>query len=80
MRHVVRPLNVEYVAAPAICLFFDTLIKAGSSTIGPRDVLIKREVGFISPSSAAPTSPLCAATQDGSRSTDQSALSSATFW
>jgi 2,4-dienoyl-CoA reductase-like NADH-dependent reductase (Old Yellow Enzyme family) len=34
------------------------LISDGSSTIGPRDVLIKREVGFISPSSEAPTSPL----------------------
>jgi hypothetical protein len=44
------------IAAPAICLFFNTLIKACSSTIGPREVLIKREVCFISPSSAAPTS------------------------
>src|SRR5882724_5883673 len=29
------------IAAPAICLFFNTLIKACSSTIGPRDALIK---------------------------------------
>ena len=45
------------IAAPAICLFFNTLIKASSSTIGPRDALINRAVGFILSSSAAPTSP-----------------------
>src|SRR5712692_8025784 len=41
------------IAAPAICLFFKTLIKACSSTIGPRDALINRAVGFILSSSAA---------------------------
>src|SRR5467141_3890313 len=45
------------IAAPAICLFFNTLIKACSSTIGPRDALINRAVGFILSSSAAPTRP-----------------------
>src|SRR5438105_3003639 len=45
------------MAAPAICLFFNTLIKACSSTIGPRDALINRAVGFILSSSAAPTRP-----------------------
>ena len=45
------------IAAPAICLLCNTLIKAGSSTIGPRDALINREVGFILFSSAAPTRP-----------------------
>src|SRR5437660_6565861 len=42
------------IAAPAICLFFNTLIKACSSTIGPRDAWINRAVGFILSSSAAP--------------------------
>jgi hypothetical protein len=46
------------IAAPAIARDRNALISDGSSTIGPRDVLIKRELGFISPSSAAPTSPL----------------------
>jgi hypothetical protein len=32
-------------------------MRADSSTIGPRDVLISNAVGFISPSSAAPTRP-----------------------
>src|SRR3984893_8648003 len=51
-------LNVEYVdRAPAICLFFNALIKACSSTIGPRDALITRAVGFILSSCAAPTRP-----------------------
>src|SRR5882762_1512275 len=45
------------IAAPAICLFFKTLINACSSTIGPRDALINRAVGFILSSSAAPTRP-----------------------
>jgi hypothetical protein len=45
------------IAAPAICLFFNALIKACSSMIGPRDVLISRAVAFIRPSSAAPTKP-----------------------
>src|SRR3989454_895720 len=45
------------IAAPAIRLFFNTLIKACSSTIGPRDALISRAVGFILSSSAAPTRP-----------------------
>src|SRR5258708_32819861 len=45
------------MAAPAIRLFFNTLIKACSSTIGPRDALINRAVGFILSSSAAPTRP-----------------------
>src|SRR5712664_527365 len=45
------------IAAPAICLFFNTLIKACSSTIGPRDALINQVVGFILSSSAAPTRP-----------------------
>src|ERR1700676_279471 len=45
------------IAAPAICLFFNTLIKACSSTIGPRDALINQAVGFILSSSAAPTRP-----------------------
>src|SRR6266568_1765416 len=45
------------IAAPAIRLFFNTLIKACSSTIGPRDALINRAVGFILSSSAAPTRP-----------------------
>jgi len=45
------------IAAPAICLFFNTLIKACSSTIGPRDALINNAVGFILSSSAAPTRP-----------------------
>src|SRR5438309_7808390 len=45
------------IAAPAICLFFNTLIKACSSTIGPRDAWINRAVGFILSSSAAPTRP-----------------------
>jgi hypothetical protein len=45
------------IAAPAICLFFNTLIKACSSTIGPRDVLINQAVVFILSSSAAPTRP-----------------------
>jgi len=45
------------IAAPAICLFFSTLIKACSSTIGPRDALINQAVGFILSSSAAPTRP-----------------------
>src|SRR3989442_11951463 len=45
------------IAAPAICLFCNTLIKACSSTIGPRDALINRAVGFILSSSAAPTRP-----------------------
>src|SRR6202049_4942703 len=45
------------IAAPAIRLFFSTLIKASSSTIGPRDALINRAVGFILCSSAAPTRP-----------------------
>ena len=43
------------IAAPAICLFLNALIKACSSTIGPRDALIKRAVDFISASSAAPS-------------------------
>src|SRR5260221_1167351 len=45
------------IAAPAICLFFNTLIKVCSSTIGPRQALISRAVGFILSSSAAPTRP-----------------------
>src|SRR5580693_26039 len=45
------------IAAPAICLFFKTLIKACSSTIGPRDALTNQAVGFILSSSAAPTRP-----------------------
>src|SRR6202140_2506173 len=45
------------IAAPGICLFFNALIKACSSTIGPRDALINRAVGFILASSAAPTKP-----------------------
>ena len=45
------------IAAPAICLFFNTLIKACSSTIGPRDALTNKAVGFILSSSAAPTRP-----------------------
>src|ERR1700688_4159608 len=45
------------IAAPAICLFCNTLIKACSSTIGPRDALINRAVAFILSSSAAPTRP-----------------------
>src|SRR6202163_3898223 len=45
------------IAAPAICLFFSTRLKACSSTIGPRDALINRAVGFILCSSAAPTRP-----------------------
>ncbi len=45
------------IAPPAICLFFNTLIKACSSTIGPRDALINRAVGFILSNSAAPASP-----------------------
>ena len=32
------------IAAPTICLFFNTLIKACSSTIGPRDALINQAV------------------------------------
>src|SRR6266853_693624 len=45
------------IAAPAIRLFFSTLIKASSSTIGTRDALINRAVGFILSSSAAPIRP-----------------------
>src|SRR5580700_2968869 len=45
------------IAAPAICLFFNTLIKACSSTIGPRDALINQAVGFILFNSVAPTRP-----------------------
>jgi hypothetical protein len=45
------------IAAPAICLFFNALIKACSSMIGPRDALINRAVAFIRPSSAAPARP-----------------------
>src|SRR2546425_2927231 len=45
------------IAAPAICLAFNTLIKACSSTIGPRDALINRAVGFILSSSAVLTRP-----------------------
>jgi hypothetical protein len=45
------------IAAPAMCLFVNTLINACSSTIGPRDALINRAVGFILSSSAVPTSP-----------------------
>jgi hypothetical protein len=45
------------IAAPAICLFFNTLIKACSTTIDPRDALINRAIGFILSSSAAPTRP-----------------------
>ena len=37
------------IAAPAICLFFNTLIKACSSTIGPRDALISQAVGSDAP-------------------------------
>src|SRR5882724_11311012 len=40
------------IAAPAICFFFNTLIKACSSTIGPRDALINQAVGLILSSSA----------------------------
>jgi len=52
-------LNVENVDRPRrrFRLFFNTLIKACSSTIGPRDALINRAVGFILSSSAAPTRP-----------------------
>ena len=35
------------IAAPAICSFLNALIKACSSTIGPRDALINQAVGFI---------------------------------
>ena len=45
------------IAAPAIWLFFNTLINACSSTIDPRDALINQAVGFILSSSAAPTRP-----------------------
>jgi hypothetical protein len=45
------------IAAPAICLFFNALTKACSSTIGPRDALINQAVGFILSNSAAPTTP-----------------------
>src|SRR5437879_6299414 len=45
------------IAAPAMCLFVNALINACSSTIGPRDALINRAVGFILSSSAAPTRP-----------------------
>src|SRR5882672_11242672 len=45
------------IAAPAMCLFVNTLVNAGSSTISPRDALINRAVGFILSSSAAPTRP-----------------------
>src|SRR6267378_1765751 len=34
------------IAAPAICLFLKAPIKAWSSTIGPREVLISRAVGL----------------------------------
>src|SRR5882762_4534463 len=51
------------IAAPAICLFFNTLIKACSSTIGPRDALINQAVGFILSNSAAPTRPRRTAAQ-----------------
>jgi hypothetical protein len=44
------------IAAPANTCDRNALISDDSSTVGPRDVLIKREVGFISASSAAPTS------------------------
>jgi hypothetical protein len=33
------------IAAPAICLFFNTLINACSATIGPRDTLINNQDG-----------------------------------
>src|SRR6266852_4441236 len=45
------------IAAPAICLFFNTLTKACSSTIGPREALINQAVGFILSNSVAPTRP-----------------------
>ncbi len=45
------------IAAPAMCLAFKTLIKACSSTIGPREALINQAVGPILSSSAAPTRP-----------------------
>jgi len=38
----------------SLLVFFNTLIKACSSTIGPRDALISRAVGFILSSFAAP--------------------------
>src|SRR3979409_2037956 len=43
------------IAAPAMCLFVNALINACSSTIGPRDGLIKRAVCVILSSHAATT-------------------------
>jgi hypothetical protein len=42
------------IAASAIYSFFNALIKACSSTIGPRNVLITRAVGLILSNSSAP--------------------------
>src|SRR5260370_25178614 len=45
-------------ATPAIERDCRALISDASSTIGPREVVISRAVGFMSASSAAPTRPL----------------------
>ena len=45
------------MAAPAIFLSFSAATRSASTTIGPRDVFIRRAVGFMSASSAAPTRP-----------------------
>ena len=44
-------------AAPAMDRDVSAPISAGSSTMGPREVLISQEVGFMAASSSAPTSP-----------------------
>jgi hypothetical protein len=44
------------IAAPAIARDSNDRTSAPSSTMGPREVLTSREVGFMSASSAAPTS------------------------
>src|SRR5580692_9041593 len=50
-------LNVEYVDRGTGDSRSSTLIKASSSTIGTRDALVNRAVGFNLSNSAAPTSP-----------------------
>ncbi len=45
------------IAAPAMRLFFSVSVSATSCTTGPRDVLMKYAVGFISPNSRAPINP-----------------------
>src|SRR5271166_3099790 len=45
------------MAAPAIFLSLSAATRSASITIGPRDVFMRRAVGFMSASSAAPTRP-----------------------